>query len=120
MQITLKHLIKFLPMDEKVRNTQLSKLDKYTNDQRYSLTMHLWSQFDELLKISAEKEFDKALLDVKKGKIHLENNLYIKIEEQIYNRFMRDISELQEEDEIEKLRNNLVTLTKAAKLKKIN
>lgn len=107
MMVTTKHLLKFLPMDEKTRRETLTKLDSYTPDQKLALSKLLWSMFYQLMDTDIKYEFELAKQDIKDGKRELNKNLYRSIEDQVYQRYMRDLREGQETDTIGKLREDL-------------
>ncbi len=105
MIVTSQHLLKFLPIDEKVRKETLAKIGLYTPDQKLMLEKILWAAYYDLLKANIQYEFERALLDVQNGKRALDKNLYTKIEDQVYQKFMRDLREQQESETITHLRD---------------
>lgn len=104
MRISVKHLVKFLPMDDKVRQETLAKLDSYKPDQKKALEEFCWAMFYELLNTNVKYELDKAVLEIRDGNKDLDRNLYRKIEDQVYARFMRDIREEEESETIDEIR----------------
>lgn len=106
-QITTKHLLKFLPVDDIVRQETLAQIDKFTPDQNFELSKLLWMMFYELLDVEAKYEFEKALVDVKDNKRELRKDLYKQIEHQVFMKFMRNLREEQEVEVIDKMRDRL-------------
>ncbi|MCL4338379.1 hypothetical protein M1271_01685 [Patescibacteria group bacterium] len=105
MVVTTQQLLKFLPIDEKVRQDTLAKIGSYTPDQKLMLEKILWSAYYDYLKANIQYEFERALLDVQEGKRSMDKSLYRKIEDQVYQKFMRDLREQQESETITQLRD---------------
>ncbi len=105
--VTNRQLIKFLPIDEKVKMDILAKIDTFTADQNYELSKLCWTVFYELIDMETAYEFKKAILDASEGKRSLQNEMYKKIEEQVFQRFIRDLREEQEADLLEETRQKL-------------
>lgn len=111
MQITNRHLLNFLLIDEKVRQETLVQMNNYTPDQNLELSKLLWMMFYELIHLETKYEFEKALIDIKDGKRRLGQNLYKQIKEQVFARFIRDLHEEQEADTVKELRERLMIMT---------
>lgn len=107
MDITIPHLLRFLPMDESVRARAIKRLSSYTPDQKLALEKFCWMMFYELLGASVKYEFDRLMLDAKEGKRTLGTDAYQKVEEQVYMRFMRDLREQHEATSIDEIRGTL-------------
>jgi len=116
MMVTTKHLLRFLPMDETVRQETLMRMDSYTSDQKLALSELLWSMFYELIDADIKYEFEQAKINIKDGKRELDKNLYRSIEDQVYQRYLRDLREGQESETIGTLREDLKRMM-AAKIK---
>ena len=107
MTITLKHLVQFLPMDEKVRQDTLAQMDSYSPDQKLALSELLWGMFYELMDADITYEFKKATADIKDGKRNMDKDLYRSIEDQVYQKYMRDMRDTAETSSINELRDDL-------------
>lgn len=94
-------------MEEKIRQKILSEVNSYTSDQKLALSKLLWSMFYEMIDVDIKYEFEQAKNDIKDGKRELDKNLYRSIENQVFQRYMRDLREGQEVEVIGKLRENL-------------
>ena len=112
MTVTTQNLLKYLPIDDKIRQETLVKLAGYSPQQKISLDETLWLMVHELLMVQSQYEFELALLEIEKGKGEMDNQLYPRIKEQVYMRFLRDIAENKEAESIEDIRLSLQKLIK--------
>ena len=88
-EITVKHLLKILPIEEKVRKEALANFDRLSEDQKFRIRMLCWQMFYQLVDEKTRFEFYRTLLQVKEGKGGLQKNLYQKLEEKAFEE-MRD------------------------------
>ncbi len=107
MRITTKLLLRYLPIDDNIRQKVLANMDSYSPDQKYELEKTLWTMFDELLETNYNYELKQALMEVKGEVKNLSSDFNAKIEEQVYQRMMRDLQDEQEAETIEELRNDI-------------
>ncbi len=107
MPITVKNLIQFLPIDEKVRQQVLAKYDGFSDDQKLAMSKLCWTMFYELLHAQTNYEFKKALLDVKEGKGKLKNTLYKEIEERVYKKMVDDLRKGGQAEAIKEVREKI-------------
>lgn len=117
MRVTVKHLLRFLPMEENVREDYLKSVDSYDEDQRLALSQLCWGMYYDYLNATVRYEFEKALDEAKKGQRKAEEDLYSRIEDMVLAKFMRDLGEQQETQSIDEIRQDVKALI-SAKLKK--
>jgi hypothetical protein len=83
-EVTTKHLLKILPLEEEVRKEALANFDRLSEDQKFRIRMLCWQVFYQLVDEKARFEFYRTLLQVKEGKGGLQKNLYQKSEERAF------------------------------------
>lgn len=107
MDITLKNLINFLPIDNKVRQEILAKMDSFTPDQRLAMSRVCWGMFYELVKSQINYEFEKTLNEAQTGKAKLKNQLYKEIEERVYEEYVDKLRKGVEVTALEDVRSKI-------------
>jgi len=107
MEITLKNLLTFLPMDRAVRSQIMAKIDGFSPDQTLALTKLCWSMFFKLVGDQAQFEFEKNLEEIRGGKTDLKTAMYKKIEDQIYKDYLERLRQGEELVALEDVRKKI-------------
>lgn len=96
MNITVQHLIKFLPVDKDMRQNVLATFDSLTDDQKLALRKVCWSAYFDLLKANINYEFENSMEEVRKGTRNLSKNLYQEIEQKVSEDFKQKLMKEEE------------------------
>ncbi|GEM_PF-5327162 len=91
MEITLKNLLTFLPLEKELRERLLSRLGSFSKDQLLALTKVCWQTFYQLVEDRAQEEMVKFLNGVAEGKAELRTAVYQEIEKKFYQEFMEKL-----------------------------
>lgn len=93
IQTSSRLFLRILLQDEKTKEEILSGIDKLVPSKGLELDSFCWLIFYKSVDNQINYEFEEYLTSVKEGKRNLENELYGKIKEQVYQRFVRDLRE---------------------------
>jgi len=107
MKVNLKTLIRFLSLDERIKENTLKNFDSYNDDQKFEVSRECWDTFYKMINLEVNKEFELAQEDLKVGKRDFQSTIYENIENQVYQRFIRDIRDQQESESLEDIRSGL-------------
>ena len=118
MIINVKHLLKVLPIEEKIRDNILSNFDSMTLDQQLDIREYCWRMYFTLLKSQINYEFDKALLEVEEGKRALVTTLYSEIEKKVNKDFSEKIIQIEEHGNLKQVRKELQIMLSTSKIHK--
>ncbi len=116
--ITVKHLLQILPMDEDVRKEALANFDSLSKDQRFEITMLCWQMFYQLVDEKTKLDFYKAILAAKEGKGGLRKNLYQKLEEKAFEEMRQKLMKTAEKERMEEVKGKLKKVVVAKRAKK--
>ncbi len=109
-EITVKQLLKILPIDENIRSLVLSKFDVLEDDQRLEIRKICWLMFYQVYNDKVKLELDKTILSSSNKQADLKGNLYQELEEKVFKELRVKIVQIGEEEGVWNIRTKLQQL----------
>jgi len=107
--ISLKQLIEITPLNNQTKQKTLAALPNLNQDQKLAITRQCWKSISLSYQVKVSAKFDEMFEEMAAGKATYEKQDFQNAENELFNRLLVKIDQVQSQEETEELKSKLKT-----------